>query len=101
MSAVTQLGEWFVAGGWSDASGDAADGAIWLSADGVHWTNEASSSTAALAGPGRQQIDALTAFGAGAPGGGSSRVEHDQQAAVWIATVVFPTPSPTASAATG
>ena len=63
MSAVTPLDGWFVAGGWSDASGDAADGAIWLSADGVHWTNQASTSTGALAGPGRQQIDALTAFG--------------------------------------
>jgi hypothetical protein len=100
MSAVTQLGEWFVAGGWSDASGDAADGAIWLSADGVHWTNDAIS-TAALAGPGRQQVNTLTVFGAELLAGGSSRLEHDQQAAVWIATVVYPTPSPTASAATG
>jgi serine/threonine-protein kinase len=102
MSAVTQLGEWFVAGGWSDASGDAADGAIWLSADGVHWTNQDPSSAGALAGPGRQQIDALTAFGPDELlAGGSSRVAHDQQAAVWIATVVFPTPSPTASPASG
>jgi hypothetical protein len=101
MSAVTRLGEWFVAGGWSDASGDGADGAIWLSADGVHWTAQPSSSSAALAGPGRQQIGALAAFGPDVLAGGSSRVEHDQQAAVWIATVEYPTPSPTASAATG
>ena len=100
MSAVTQLGEWFVAGGWSDASGDGADGAIWLSADGVHWTNDATS-TAALAGPGRQQVNTLVAFGAELLAGGSSRVEHDQQAAVWIAAVVFSTPSPAVSAAAG
>ena len=102
MSAVTQLDDWFVAGGWSDASGDAADGAIWLSADGVHWRYQDPSSTGALAGPGRQQIDALAAFGPDELlAGGSSRAAHDQQAVVWIATIVFPTPSPTASPATG
>jgi predicted Ser/Thr protein kinase len=97
MSAVSRVGAWFVAGGWSDGSGGDADGAIWLSADGRNWTNSASAE--AFGGPGRQLVDALTPFGPeGLLAGGSTRVAHDQQAAIWIATVVFPSPSPTASA---
>jgi serine/threonine protein kinase len=94
MSAVTRLGAWFVAGGWSDGSSGDADGAIWLSADGVHWTNELA---AVLGGPGRQQIDALAPFGPEQlVAGGSSRIAHDQQAAVWVATITLPNGSPTA-----
>jgi serine/threonine-protein kinase len=92
LSSVSSLSQGFVAGGWSDEPGSDGDGAIWQSADGLHWTAE---SSAALGGLGRQQISTLSPLGGDRLlAAGSQRIAHDQEAAVWIATMAFRSPSP-------
>jgi len=98
MSTIARLRDVFVAGGSSAPEGQDSDGAIWLSPDGVHWQEASLASSAeALGGPGRQLIRALAQSGPRRLlAAGSTRLRHDDQAAVWVATVAFPTPSPAA-----
>ncbi|MBI2238857.1 MAG: protein kinase [Actinobacteria bacterium] len=96
MFALAQVGLVLVVGGVSDNPGGDADGAIWLSLDGIEWTRIRSSTipASALGGLGKQQIKTLVVFGDRLVAAGSEARARDDGAAVWIARVPPPAASP-------
>jgi hypothetical protein len=59
IQAISAFGQGFVAVGWRDLNGE-QDGIAWYSADGVSWEQLTAPS---LGGPGRQNVQSVTAVG--------------------------------------
>jgi hypothetical protein len=66
IQAVSAFGQGFVAVGWRDFEGE-QDGIAWYSADGVSWEQLTAPS---LGGPGRQNVQSVTAVGTTLVAGG-------------------------------
>jgi hypothetical protein len=84
INRVEAIGTQFVAVGYDTSSGD-SDAAVWVSADGTHWSSPPAA-TGALGGPGGQHMRSVTQFGSRLVAVGFDRPDGgDDQAAVWVA----------------